>query len=69
MVGKAQKLHGVRYGLYGRCSNGFHQCTFSKLDTEFNSDLTPCNFWAFPTMKRELQSKKYPGDQLSAACF
>jgi hypothetical protein len=33
---------------------GFRQSTFSKLNTEFNSDLTPCNFWAFPTMKREL---------------
>jgi hypothetical protein len=33
---------------------GFHQSTFSKLNTEFSSDLTPCNFWDFPTMKREL---------------
>jgi hypothetical protein len=33
---------------------GFHQSTFSKPNTEFNSDLTPCGFWAFPTMKREL---------------
>jgi hypothetical protein len=32
---------------------GFHQSTFSKLNTEFNSDLTPCDFWTFPTMKRE----------------
>jgi hypothetical protein len=23
---------------------GFHQSTFSKLNTEFNSDLAPCNF-------------------------
>jgi hypothetical protein len=33
---------------------GFHQSTFSKLNTEFNSNLAPCDFWAFPTMKREL---------------
>jgi hypothetical protein len=33
---------------------GFHLSTFSKPNTEFNSDLAPCNFWAFPTMKREL---------------
>jgi hypothetical protein len=32
----------------------FYQLTFSKLNTEFNSDLAPCDFWAFPTMKREL---------------
>jgi hypothetical protein len=33
---------------------GFHQSTFSKLDTEFNSYLIPCDFWAFSTTKREL---------------
>jgi hypothetical protein len=33
---------------------GFHPSTFSKLNTEFNSDLAPCDFWAFPTMEREL---------------
>jgi hypothetical protein len=32
----------------------FHQSTFSKPNTEFNSDLAPCDYWAFPTMKREL---------------
>jgi hypothetical protein len=44
---------------------GFHQSTFSKLSIEFNSDLTPCNFWAFPTMKKELQGKKFWIDQQS----
>jgi hypothetical protein len=48
---------------------GFHWSTFSKLNTEFNSDLTPCNFRAFPTMRRELQGKKFRNDQWSAACF
>jgi hypothetical protein len=33
---------------------GFHQSIFSKPNTEFYSVLTSCNFWAFPTMKREL---------------
>jgi hypothetical protein len=33
---------------------GFHRSTFSKLNTEFNSDLDPCDFWDFPTMKMEL---------------
>jgi hypothetical protein len=33
---------------------GFNPSTFSKPNTEFNSDLTPCNFQALPTMKREL---------------
>jgi hypothetical protein len=38
---------------------GFHQSTLSKPNTEFNSDLAPCDFWAFPTMKRELRGKKF----------
>jgi hypothetical protein len=48
---------------------GFHRSTFSKPNTEFNSDLSPCDFWAFPTMKRELQGKKFQGDQRFAAHF
>jgi hypothetical protein len=32
---------------------------------EFNSDLAPCDFWAFPTMKRELWGKKF---QCSMVC-
>jgi hypothetical protein len=39
---------------------GFHRSTFSKPNTEFNSDL-----WAFPTMKRELRGKKFRNDQRS----
>jgi hypothetical protein len=38
---------------------GFHQSTFSKVNTEFNSDLALCDFWALATMKRELQGKKF----------
>jgi hypothetical protein len=37
---------------------GFYRPTFYKPNTEFSSDLSPCNFWAFPTMKRELRDKK-----------
>jgi hypothetical protein len=33
---------------------GFHRSTFCKPNTEFNSDLAPCDFWALPTMKKEL---------------
>jgi hypothetical protein len=29
---------------------GFHRSTFSKPNTEFNSDLAPCDFWAFRTV-------------------
>jgi hypothetical protein len=38
---------------------GFHRSTFSKPNTEFNSDLAPCDFWAFPTMKRELRGRNF----------
>jgi hypothetical protein len=47
----------------------FHQLTSSKLNTEFDSDLSPCYFWAFPTTKRKLQGKKFRSDQQSAAHF
>jgi hypothetical protein len=42
----------------------FHGSTFSKPNTEFNSDLAPCNIWALPTMKTELRGKKFRSDQL-----
>jgi hypothetical protein len=48
---------------------GFHRSTFSKSKTEFNSDLAPCDFWPFPTMKRELRGNKFRSDQRSAARF
>jgi hypothetical protein len=48
---------------------GFYQSTFFKPNTEFNSDLAPWDFWAFPTMKRELRGKKFRSDQRSAAPF
>jgi hypothetical protein len=38
---------------------GIHRSTFSKPNAEFNSDLAPCDFWDFPTMKRELRGKKF----------
>jgi hypothetical protein len=48
---------------------GFHRSTFSESKTELNSGLAPCDFWAFPTMKRELRVKKFLSDQRSAARF
>jgi hypothetical protein len=48
---------------------GFNRSTFSKPNTEFSSDLSPCDLWAFPTMKREFRGKKFRSDQLSAARF
>jgi hypothetical protein len=47
----------------------FHRSTFPKSNTGLNSDLAPCDFWAFRTKKRELRDKKFRSDQLSAARF
>jgi hypothetical protein len=69
MVGKAQKSHGARSGLYGDVLMGFYRSTFPKPNTELNSDLAPCDFWAFSTMKRELRGKKFRSDQRSTARF
>jgi hypothetical protein len=41
---------------------GLHPATFSKPNREFNSDLVPCDFWAFPTTKRELEGKIFRSD-------
>jgi hypothetical protein len=47
---------------------GFQWSTFSKPNTEFISDLAPCDFFgAFPNMERELWGKKLRSDQRSAA--
>jgi hypothetical protein len=61
--------NGARSGLYGGCSNGVPPIHFSKPNTEFNSDLAPSDFRAFPTMKRDLRGKKFRRDQRSAARF
>jgi hypothetical protein len=37
---------------------GFNRSTFSKP----NTDLIPCEYWAFRTMKREFRGKKFPSD-------
>jgi hypothetical protein len=35
----------------------------------YSPDFAPCDFWVFPTIKRELPGKKFLSDQQSAACF
>jgi hypothetical protein len=70
MVGKA---HINRMGRDLDCMAdvlmGFHRSTFTKPNTEFNSDLAPSGFWAFTTMKSELRGKKFRSDQRSAARY
>jgi hypothetical protein len=62
MVGKAQKSHGARSEL--NCVFGLEKVDrWNPIRTLPHSpDLAPCNFWAFPTMKRELRGKKFQRD-------
>jgi hypothetical protein len=69
MVGKAQKSHGVRSGLYGECSNGVSLIHFFQAKHRIQLRSHPCDFWVFPTMKMELWGKKFQSDQQFAACF
>jgi hypothetical protein len=69
MVGKVQKLHEARYELkfvFG----------LEKVDggtpleqPPYSPDLASCDFWAFPTMKMELQCEKFRSDERSGARF
>jgi hypothetical protein len=47
---------------------GLHRSTFSKSNTEFNSDLAPCDLWAFPTMKREFHGQNRLFNYRPEAC-
>jgi hypothetical protein len=38
---------------------GFHRSIFSKPNTEFKSDLAPCDFWDFPTMKWSSEARNF----------
>jgi hypothetical protein len=65
MAGKAQKPYEARSVL-----------GLGKLDRwnpirtpPYSPGLAPYDFWAFPTMKRELRGKKFRNDQRSAARF
>jgi hypothetical protein len=66
---KSQKPHGARSGLYSGCFNGVPPIRFLKTNADFISELAPCDFWAFTTVKREFQGKKFRSDQRFAARF
>jgi hypothetical protein len=58
MVGKAQKSHGARSDL--NSDFGLEKVDrWNPIRTSLiQPDLAPCDFWAFPVMKRELRGKK-----------
>jgi hypothetical protein len=69
MVGRAPKSHGTRSELnsvfgWKKWIGG------TPLEhPPYSPDLAPCDFWAFPTMKREFRGKKFRSDQRSATRF
>jgi hypothetical protein len=69
MVGKAQKSHGARSELNSVFSLKKWIGGTPLEHPPYSSDLAPCDFWAFPAMKRELRGKKFLSDQRSAALF
>jgi hypothetical protein len=69
MVGKEQKSHGTRSELNSVFG-------LDKVDrwnpiktSSIQSRSRPMQFWAFPTVKRELRGKKFRSDERSAARF
>jgi hypothetical protein len=65
MVGKAKKSHGARSEL----NSVFDLEKVDRWNPIRTSTVQSCDFWAFPTMKRELRGKKFRSDQRSAARF
>jgi hypothetical protein len=66
VVVKAQKSHGARCEL----NSMFGMEKVDRWDPIRTSCIrSPCDFWAFPTMKRELRGKKFRSDQRSTARF
>jgi hypothetical protein len=69
MVGKAQKSHGARSELDSVFGLEKVEGGAPLEHPLYSPDLAPCDFWAFPTMKRELQGKKFRSDKRSPAHF
>jgi hypothetical protein len=71
MVGKAQKSHGAILELnWILCSAWKKWMGGTPLEhPPYSPVLAPCNFWAFPIIKRELRGKEFRSDQRSTAHF
>jgi hypothetical protein len=69
VVGKAQKLHWVRSGLYGGCSNGVPRIHFLQAEHRIQLRSRPMRFLGFSNHEKEWLGKKFQSDQRSAARF
>jgi hypothetical protein len=65
MVGKAQKSHGARSGLYGGCSNGVPLIHFFQAEHKIQFISRSIRFIGFS----KLRGKKFRSEQQSAARF
>jgi hypothetical protein len=68
MVGKAQKSHGARSGLYGGCSKGVPPIHFFQAEHKIQFRSRPVR-WTFPTIKREHRGNTFRSDQRFAGRF
>jgi hypothetical protein len=59
MVGKAHKFHGVRSELNSVFSLEKWIGGTPLEHLPYSPDLAPCDFWAFPTMKRESEARNF----------
>jgi hypothetical protein len=58
MVGKAQKSHGARSGLYGGCSNGVPPIHFSQAEHRIEFRSCPMRFLGFSNHEKEAQRQE-----------
>jgi hypothetical protein len=69
-VGHVVRMEEMRYAYKLLCSAWKKWISGTPLEhPPCSPDLSPCDFWALPTMKRELRGKKFRSDQRSAAHF
>jgi hypothetical protein len=58
MVGKAQKSHGARSGLYGGCSNGVQQMNFFQAEYRIQLRSRPMRFLGFSNHEKGATRKE-----------
>jgi hypothetical protein len=66
MVEKAQKSHGARSELNSVFGLGKWIGGTPLEHPSCSPDISPCDLWAFPVVKRELRGKKFRSDERSA---
>jgi hypothetical protein len=60
MVGKAQKSHGARSGLYGGCSNGVPRIHFFQAEHRIQFRSRPMQFLGFSNHEKGAPRQEIP---------